>query len=204
MIQRSDEWNCARLGNVTASRVADIMPGVRGGYLASRKNYMAELICERLTGKPQESFQSEPMIRGIELEPYARSMYEAKNGVWVTEVGYLPHPTIEHFGGSPDGLVGEDGLIEIKCPNTATMIDVLMTEKVDRIYYTQMQVYMILAGAQWCDYVVYDDRLPENLCYFQKRVGADDKYMVEIETEVKKFLVELDDLEWKLREVSNA
>ena len=117
--QRSDEWFKIRLGKVTASRISDVMAKTKSGYAASRQNYMAQLICERLTETPAESYTNTAMQRGTELEPTARELYVLNQfDAIVTEVGFIPHPTIENAGASPDGLVNDDGLIEIKCPNT--------------------------------------------------------------------------------------
>ena len=120
MLQRSDEWFTARAGKVTASRVADLMAKTKSGYSASRQNYMAQLICERLTGKPADSFTSAAMQRGTEKEPEARAIYMLESGEIVEECGLVLHPDIPDFGASPDGLIGVDGLLEIKCPNTWT------------------------------------------------------------------------------------
>jgi putative phage-type endonuclease len=130
MEQRTDEWFSARLGCVTASRTADVMAKTKSGYGASRENYMAQLITERLTGQASDGFSSAAMQWGTETEPQAREAYEFFTGETVEETGFVLHPSIKHFGASPDGLVGQDGLIEIKCPNTATHIDTLLTEKV--------------------------------------------------------------------------
>ena len=120
MEQRTEDWYKARLGKVTASRVADILAKTKSGYSASRDNYMAQLICERLTNTQVESFTNAAMQWGTEQEPFARAAYEVAKGVLVEEEGFVPHPVITMAGASPDGLIGDDGLVEIKCPNTAT------------------------------------------------------------------------------------
>lgn len=199
MIQRSPEWMQCRMGKVTASRVADIMRKGKSGPSASRKNYMAELVCERLTGAKAEGFESPAMAWGTENEPFARAEYEARNICIVEEVGFVVHPTIPMAGASPDGLVGDDGLIEIKCPNTATHIETLITGKVDPDYLYQMAWQMECTGRTWCDFVSYDPRLPPNLCYWETRVLASQFDMVEIRAEVCAFLAELDAMEAKLR-----
>lgn len=191
MDQRSPEWFAARLGKVTASRVADIIATTKSGYSASRANYMAELICERLTGEPAERFSNAAMQWGTETEPQARAAYSFLTDCDVMECGFVPHPTIADFGASPDGLVAEDGLVEIKCPNTATHIDTLLTEAVPAKYVTQMQVQMACTGRAWCDFVSFDPRLPADLQTWVKRVQRDDEAIQIIEAETVKFLGEL-------------
>lgn len=200
MEQRTDEWFLARLGCVTASRTADVMAKTKSGYSASRENYMAQLITERLTGQASDGFSSAAMQWGTETEPQAREAYEFFTGETVEETGFVLHPSIEHFGASPDGLVGQDGLIEIKCPNTATHIDTLLTEKVPSKYLTQMHVQMICTGRDWCDFVSFDPRLPGDMSFWMKRVERDADLCKEIEAEVSKFLQELTEKIDKLRE----
>lgn len=190
--QRSDAWYKIRLGKATASRIADVMAKTKTGYSASRKNYMAELICERLTGVKAESYKSVEMQRGIDLEPEARQAYEIETFQAVIECGFVTAPDIEMSGASPDGLIGEDGLIEIKCPNTAQHIDSRITQEIDKKYIYQMQWQMYCTGRSWCDYVSYDNRLSEKLRLFIKRVYRDEKLIEEIKAEVIKFLEELD------------
>ena len=192
MIQGSDEWLQARAGRVTASRVADLMAKTKSGPSASRVNYMAQLISERLTGQPAESFTNAAMRHGTETEPEARAAYEMLTGADVVEVGFIPHPTIDGFGASPDGLVGDDGLIEIKCPNTATHIETLLAEKVPSKYNTQMQVQMLCTDRQWCDFISYDPRLPGDMRIWIQRVHRDDVFCAQIVAEVTKFLAEMD------------
>ena len=191
--QGSQEWLLARCGKVTASRVADIMAKTKSGYSASRGNYMAELVCERLTGVPTDTFKSAAMEWGTAQEPHARAAYEAVGGVLVEEVGFVPHPSIPDAGASPDGLVGSVGLIEIKCPNTATHIETLLSGKVPDRYNTQMQWQMACTGRTWCDYVSYDPRMPENMRLFLARVFRDQSAILAMETEVLIFIHELTD-----------
>lgn len=199
MIQLSEEWFAARLGKVTASRVIDILPGARG-YKASRKNYLFELICERLTGRQADGFESTAMKHGTDTEPIARSAYEAITGNVVEEVGFIDHPTIKNFGASPDGLIGTDGGLEIKCPNTATHVDLLLGGKIQPQYIVQMHVGMMCTGRDWWDFVDYDDRLPDELAYFHKRIEKDEVLVAEIVQEVTLFLAEVDAMESNLRE----
>ena len=167
--QGTPEWFAQRMGKVTASRVADVIAKTKTGYSTSRDNYMAQLVCERLTWTVAESFTNAAMAHGTETEPLARAAYESKADVLVDEVAMISHPTIKRAGASPDGLVGEDGLVEIKCPNTATHIDTLLTQTVPGKYITQMQWQMACTGRKWCDFVSFDNRLPEELQIFIKR-----------------------------------
>lgn len=193
MEQRTDDWFAARCGRITASRLADVMAKTKSGYSASRKNYMMELICQRLTGKCEPGFTSGSMMRGTELEPLAREMYVLNQfDAEVTEVGFIPHPAIEWFGASPDGLVNDDGLIEIKCPNTATHIETMRTGKPKREYILQMHAQMMCTGRNWCDFVSFDNRLPEDLSYFETRIHMDAALVQEIESEISDFLSDLD------------
>lgn len=191
MDQKSEEWFAARLGKVTASRVADVIAKTKTGYSASRENYMAQLVVERMTNTQAESYNNAAMQWGTDQEPFARAAYEIKQGVMVEETGLVDHPTIEMAGASPDGLVGDDGLVEIKCPNTATHIDTLLTQTVPAKYNTQMQFQMACTGRQWCDFVSFDPRMPAKAQLFVKRVPRDDQFIKEIEAEIKKFLVEV-------------
>jgi putative phage-type endonuclease len=192
MDQGTEEWFTIRIGKVTASRVADVIAKTKTGYSATRDNYMAQLVCERLTGQKGESFTNAAMQHGTDTEPLARAAYEALRDVLVDEVGFVPHPSIIMAGASPDGLVGDDGLLEIKCPNTATHIETLLSQSVPGKYNTQMQFQMACTGRQWCDFVSFDNRLPEELQLFVKRVPRDNEFIKQMEDEVVKFLNELD------------
>ena len=200
MEQRTDDWYAARLGKVTASRVADVIAKTKTGYSASRENYMADLIVERLTGQKASTFTNAAMERGVEQEPHARAAYSARTGELAEEVGFIDHPAIPMSGASPDGLVA-DGLVEFKCPNTSTHLDTLLADEVPVRYVTQMQWQMACTGRQWCDFVSFDDRLPTHLQMFVKRVQRDDKRIAELETEVRKFLAEVDEKVTKLQEL---
>jgi putative phage-type endonuclease len=193
MEQRTEEWFSARLGKVTASRVADVLAKIKSGESASRKNYKMELVVQRLTGKAGESFTNAAMEWGTEQEPFARMAYEAHTGTFVKEEGFVDHPTIEGFGCSPDGIVGE-GLIEIKCPNTANHIETVLENKAPSKYVPQMQCQMACTGAKWCDFVSFDPRVPEDLQLFVVRVERDQEYIDLMEVEVKQFLSEVLDL----------
>jgi putative phage-type endonuclease len=192
IIQGSDAWLAIRLGKVTASRVADVVAKTKSGWGASRANYQAQIIAERLTGTVTESFTNAAMAWGNEKEPDARRAYEWQTDCSVVEIGFVPHPTIAMSGASPDGLIGDDGLVEIKCPNTATHIDTLLGQTAPAKYVTQMQWQMACTGRKWCDFVSFDPRLPEEMSLFVRRVERDDTRIVELEAMVAEFLAELD------------
>lgn len=189
--QGSPEWLAARCGLVTASRVADVVAKTKSGWGASRQNYMAELIAERLTGQPAERFTNSAMQWGNDTEPQARAAYEFFTDAVVVEVGLVMHPTIAESAASPDGLVGDDGLLEVKCPQTATHIDTLLAGKIPAKYDTQMQWQLACTGRQWCDFVSFDPRLPGDLSLFRQRVPRDDARIAELERDVREFLAEL-------------
>lgn len=192
--QGSEEWFQARLGKVTASRVKDVMAKTKSGPAASRKNYMMELLCQRLTGNREEGFTNAAMQRGTELEPVARSAYEIASGQIVTEAEFITHPDYQQTGASPDGFVSDDGLIEIKCPNTAQHIACIQSGEPDSKYWWQMQHQMWCTGREWCDFVSFDDRLPEALQLFVVRVERDEQAISDLSTEVLEFLGELEKL----------
>jgi putative phage-type endonuclease len=151
------------------------------------------LICERLTGTVQASFTNAAMIHGTETEPEARRAYEFFVDRDVQQVGFVPHPTIAMAGASPDGLVGDDGLLELKCPNSATHIETLLLGRIPEKYHFQMQFQMACTGRQWCDFASYDNRLPERMRLFVKRVARDADAILEIETAVVAFLAEINE-----------
>jgi putative phage-type endonuclease len=191
IIQGSPEWFALRLGKVTASRVADVVAKTKSGWGASRANYMAELIAERLTGEVAASYVNGAMQWGIEHEASARAAYEFRTDSEVTAVGFIIHPTIVDSGASPDGLVGGDGLIELKCPNTATHLDTLLALSIPEKYVTQMQWQMACAGRKWCDFVSFDPRMPESMRLFIRRVERDDEAVAKLEKLIVEFLDEM-------------
>ena len=191
--QRTTEWFNARLGLVTASRINDVMAKTKSGYSASRNNYMTEKILEILTGKVAESYTSTSMQWGIDTEPLAIKEYELRTFYHVEKAGFIHHPTIEKAGASPDGFIGENGLIEVKCPNTSTHFDTLLNDKVDRKYILQMQFQLACVGCEWCDFVSYDPRLPDYLQMYTKRFDRDEEIIKDIECEVIKFIDELNE-----------
>jgi len=192
IVQGSPEWFAVRCGKVTASRVADVIAKTKTGYGASRANYAAELIAERLTQSTAPGFTNAAMQHGVEQEPHARRAYADLMGVEVAEIAFVDHPEIAMSGASPDGLVGLDGLVEFKCPNTATHLDTLLSETVPGKYITQMQWQMACTGRAWCDFASFDPRLPPSMQLFVKRVERDASLILDLEAQVADFLAEID------------
>ena len=191
--QRTDDWFAIRLGKATASNVHKVLAKTKTGYGADRANYMTQLVLERVTGTKADGYTNAEMQWGIHQEPFARAAYEAHKGVLVDEVGFLQHPTIEMSGASPDGLVGNDGMVEIKCPSSKTALECwLSDDPVEAKYYAQMQWQMACANREWCDYVVFDPRMPAKAQLFIYRVSRDRDWLINTEKEVKKFLAEVD------------
>ena len=192
IVQGSPEWFAQRLGRCTASRVADVVAKTKTGYSTSRENYCVELALERITGQHQDSFSNDYMKWGTEQEPLARAAYESRTGALVDEVGMLHHPVIAMSGASPDGLIQTDGMLEIKCPASATHAKTLLSRKPEGKYITQMQWQMACAERAWCDFVSFDPRFPEHLQLFVTRVQCDTAFIAELEKEVTKFLAEVE------------
>lgn len=189
MIQGSPEWFEEKRGNVGASNAYKVMAKGQG---KTRRSYMDELLAEKL-GCVIEGYKNPVILRGTETEPVARSQYEIERGVMVREVGFVMHPTIAGFGASPDGLVGDDGLIEIKCPNTVTHLATLESGFIDGKYQWQMLAQMACTGRQWCDFMSYDDRMPDDLQSVIIRFERDQKKIAQMETEVSAFVAELNE-----------
>lgn len=192
IVQGSQEWHQMRCGRVTASRVADIIARTKTGWGAGRANYAAELIAERLTNCSAPSFSNAAMQWGTDQEPYARAAYAAKQGVEVAEIAFVIHPEIPMAGASPDGLIGDLGMVELKCPQTATHLDTLQSQTVPGKYVTQMMWQMACTGRQWCDFASFDPRLPPHLQLFVKRVERDTSTILGLESEVTAFIAEID------------
>lgn len=190
--QRTEEWFAARCGKVTASRLADVLAKTKTGVSASRGNYLAELVAERLTGEAAEGFTNAAMQRGTDLEPLARDCYVFHTGLSVIETGFVVHPGIPMAGASPDGLVGDTGLIEIKCPGTAKHIATLRGASIDGKYISQMQWQMACTRREWGDFVSYDPRLPVEMQLHVQRVNLDPAWVDEAEREVIAFIAEID------------
>lgn len=199
--QGSEAWKLLKVGKVSASRMADLLAKTKSGASASRAKYMAQLLCERMTGQPTEFFTTAAMQRGTEIEPVARAAYEAENLTSVEQVAWVEHPTIPMAGCSPDGLVGEHGLIEIKCKEIHNHLDSILNDKIDPDHQTQMMWQMACTGRQWCDYVCFDDRAPEGLQLFVKRLERNDELIQKMEDEVRTFLKDLESMIQKLNEI---
>lgn len=204
MVQGSPEWFEARRGFVGASAINDVMSVTKsGGEAATRRNLRARIIAERLTGICADSFTSAAMQWGIDNEPIARAAYEVATGNEVEQVGFILHPSIKMTGASPDGQIADDGLIEIKCPNTATHIDYLLGGVAPTEYRNQMLWQMECTGRNWCDFASYDPRMPEDMQLFVVRFMRDDDRIAELREGVTKFLSEVDAVLVKLNEYRN-
>lgn len=190
--QGSDEWHQLRLGKVTASRVADVMAKTKSGVSASRGNYLVQLAIQRVTGVVEESYTNDAMQWGVDNEAQARVAYEIASQNFVDQVAFVLHPTIEGFGASPDGLVGECGLVEIKCPNSATHWSYIKANEPPNKYYIQMQAQMACTNTQWCDFVSFDPRMPERSKLLIVRVPRNVEFIAEMEAEIKEFLSEVE------------
>lgn len=190
MDQRSVEWHQARLGHATGSRASDI---IAGKDTQARKGYITQLVTERLTGQSQDFYTNADMQRGIEVEPVARAAYQASNEL-VDEVGFIKHPTILWFGASPDGLVGSDGLVEIKCPRSTTHLDYIQAKKPPQKYIPQMLAQLSCTGRKWVDFVSFDNRFPEHLQLFVVRFQPSAEELEQFESKVKAFLSEVNNL----------
>ena len=191
--QRSEAWFRARLGKVTASAVADVLAKTKTGVSASRCNYLIKLAIQRVTGQIEESYTNEAMQWGIDNEDQARVAYEVASGNFVDQVGFVDHEIIDWFGCSPDGLVNNDGLVEIKCPNSATHWEYFKTKEVPKKYFIQMQAQMSCTGRKWCDFVSFDPRMPERSQLLIIRVPRDNTFIDLMEAEVMEFLIEVFD-----------
>lgn len=191
--QGTDAWLQQRLGRATASRIADVVAKTKSGWGASRDNYAAELITERLTGVPYPSYTNAAMKWGTEKEPQARAAYAFMVGVPVERVGFVEHPKIAMSGASPDGFVGKDGLAEYKCPETKAHLATLEGAPIDGKYIIQVQWQMACCvGRKWCDWVSFDPRLPDEMQLKVIRVPRDNKMIAELERHVADFLAEID------------
>lgn len=191
IIQGSEEWFAARLGKATASSFKKILAKIKTGEAAERRNYRAQLVGERLTHKKADSFTNEAMKWGTENEPFARIAYIAMTGVNVNEVGFVSHDRLE-AGCSPDGLIDDDGLIEIKCPTLGTHIDTLKAQAMPAEHKPQVQGQMWITGRKWCDFVSYHPDMPDRLQLFVTRIKRDDEYINMLEREVESFLMEVE------------
>ena len=199
MEQKSAEWFAARLGCATASKFRAVVSKLKSGKPAqARIDYAIELVTERLSGQPTPHFTTAAMQWGIDQEPGARIEYEFKSGVEVLETGFVRHPSLL-TGASPDGLVGADGLIEIKCPSSITHVETWLQGMPDD-HIAQVQGQLWITGRAWCDFVSFDPRMPKELQLYVQRVERDDVFIANLDLEVRQFLAEVDDLERQLRE----
>jgi len=190
--QGTEAWHQMRLGKVTASRVADLLAKTKTGPSASRGNYLIELALQRVTKTIEQSYTNDAMAWGTATEPQARVAYEVATGNFVDQVAFVDHPTIAGFGCSPDGLVGSDGLIEIKCPSSATHWSYIKANEPPNKYVIQMQSQMAVTGAKWCDFVSFDPRMPQRSQLFVMRVMRDPEYILYMEAEISSFLKEVE------------
>lgn len=196
--QRTDEWLKERCGFATASRFADVMAKIKTGEAATRRKYRIQLVTERLTGNPVQGYQNAAMLWGTQTEPEARMAYEAEMGVIVQETGFLKHAAIPWCGASPDGLIDDDGMLELKCPESVTHIEWMEGGKVPPEHLPQIQGQMAVTGRHYVDFASYDPRFPEGLQLFIVRVPRDDSYIKELESGIVGFLSEVDAMMKKL------
>jgi hypothetical protein len=190
--QGSPEWLAARVGRATASRFSDVLAMTRNGEAAVRRNYRAELVVERLTGTPASQFVSFDMKLGTEREPFARSEYEARFGAFVIETGFCQHDTLL-AGSSPDGLIDDDGGIEIKCPSRSTHVGYLSLQPgtPPPEYMAQIQGNLWVTERKWWDFVSFNPEFPENTRLIRRRVARDDQYIATLAAGVEAFLQEV-------------
>lgn len=194
MEQGTQEWLELRLGKVTASKFSEVMTNGRGGKpSATAKSYMIKLVAEILRGQPMPFFENDAMRWGTETEPQARAMYELKNDVDVKEVAFVE--LNEFVGVSPDGLVGDDGLLEIKCPSTETQIKRFLDGiGLPKEYEAQVQGQLWVTGRKWCDFVSFDPRIDVEASYIQTRVYRDEEYIAKLEDKVTAFVEEMKEM----------
>jgi putative phage-type endonuclease len=192
--QGSAEWLAARAGCLTASAIADMLAKTKTGEAASRANLRARLVAERLTGIPQDGFSNAAMQWGNEQEPFARAAYEIHSGNLVDQTGLVMHPSIPYAGASPDGLIDDCGLVEIKCPNTATHVKYLLSGDAPKEYQPQMLWQMECTERKWCDFVSFDPRMPSHLQLFVVRFDRDEGRLNDVRAEAVKFLAEVDSM----------
>lgn len=203
--QGSIDWLMERCGKVTASRFADVIGKQKSGKpLAARNTYLMELVIERLTGSPAPHYESTAMMHGTEYEPFARMAYEAKTGAMVLETGFHNHQTIPMCGGSPDGLVGDDGGIEIKCPyNSANHLMTLLNGMPEE-HMAQVQGLMWITGRMEWTFISYDPRMPEHLQLYTQVIPRDKEYIAAMEAEIVVFQSEVAAMVDKLAEMESS
>jgi putative phage-type endonuclease len=197
-VQGTADWLAERLGHVTASRITDVLAKGKTGEAETRKKYKWELVAQRMTGISEDSYTNKAMEWGTDKEPDARLEYEARMGLFVDQVGFIKHPYIPFVGASPDGLIDQDGGLEIKCPNSVTHLQTIQSGKAPSKYIGQMQMGMWVTGRKWWDFVSYDPRVKKNLQFFTVRVERDDDYIANMEQEVLAFLREVEEVIFNL------
>lgn len=203
--QGSAEWKQLRVGKITASRIADIIAKTKSGYSTSRENYMYELAIERLTNTYADSFTSSAMQWGVDQEVFARSCYEIKNNIFVSQIDFVLHPDMDFAGCSPDGLVDNGiAIIEIKCPLSKTHIKYLMDGTPPKEYVPQMAWQLACTGREYCDFVSYDPRLPDDLQLFVVKYERDKVFIDMLIKEVIKFNQEVEETVLSLRRIKNG
>ena len=193
LIQGTQEWRNARAGSLGSSSLHEVVARTKTGWSASRANRMSTLIVERLTGIPQETYVNAAMQDGIEREPEARAAYAFRTDADVVEVGIALHPSIKGTHASPDGLVGTDGLVEIKCPQQSAHLALLLGEAIPSKYLIQMQWQLRCCDRAWADFVSYNPSFPENMRLFIQRIKRDDGHISELESAVRQFIAEIDE-----------
>lgn len=203
-LQRTPEWYAARLGKLTSSRLPDATARTKTGWGASRANYMAELLIERLTGQPAPRYTNPTMDWGTQYESEAITVYEFEKNATVDPIGFCLHPRIANSGASPDGAIGLDGLIECKCPQSATHLDTVLGAAIDEKYMKQMQWQIACTRREWCDWVSYDPRMPINLRIVIRRVRRNDAMIAKLEKEAAEFLDELAEKHRRLLALGNG
>lgn len=201
--QGTQEWHKDRAGKVTASRFKDVMAKIKTGEAATRRNYKMQLVTERLTGLPVETYKNSAMEWGTAQEPLARLAYESKYGELVQQQGFLTHLTVD-AGCSPDGLIGTDGGIEIKCPFSSLIHVETLLNGMPSEHTAQVQGAMWITGRKWWEFVSFDPRLPEHLQLYVQRVERNDIYIEQLEAEVLKFIGEVQALQAQLMETQNV
>lgn len=198
--QGTPEWLQMRCGMGTGSGIGKAIKRIGKSeknpngtkYSADREKYLMEVVCERLTGRATEHYVTDAMLWGIEHEPIAREEYGMARGCDVDPGKFAIHDRMKWFGSSSDGLVGEDGCIEIKCPTSLTHLQWVIDGVVPDEHIDQMKAAMSCYNRQWCDFISYDPRMPKDLRLFVRRLERDEPMIVEMEQEVEKFLAEVD------------
>lgn len=201
-IQGSQEWLAERAGHVTASRFKDVLAKIKTGEAATRRAYRLQLVTERLTGLPCDTYTNAAMAWGTEQEPYAREAYEIETGEDVTQTGFLKNLELGWVGASPDGLIGDDGAIEIKCPFQSTVHVETLQNGMPPEHMAQVQGVLWVTGRQWVDFISFDPRMPEGLRIYKQRIARDDVYIDKLHAEVKTFLSEVEAMHDQLRKMA--